>query len=206
MKLFSNIFWISITLSLVFVFFFFQKLLIGCMVYTQIHLTRHFSPAQCACWLCEPHHMAQERVCAHHTIFIVIHDERLIDRLSSLFSSLRSFPCVSPTPCSSLPTSTCTLSWTSSSMWTTPRQINHCASANRGVLHPGRIHSSHRLSAQRPWRLPLLGDYRNHLPGGIRRQRYGALVLVWRGTRRWDHRESALFTTIHLGARRTSGP
>ena len=36
--------------------------------------------------------------------------------------------------------------------------------------------------------------------------RYGALVLVWRGTRRWDHRESALFTTVHSGARRISGP
>ena len=41
----------------------------------------------------------------------------------SLCSSPCSFPCVSPTPCSSLPTSTCSLSWTSSSMWTTPRQL-----------------------------------------------------------------------------------
>ena len=84
--------------------------------------------------------------------------------------------------------------------------INHCAFAKRGVLPPGRIHSSHRLWAQAPWRLPLLGDYRNHLPGAIQRQRHGALVLVWRGTRRWDHRESALFTTVHSGARRTSEP
>ena len=83
---------------------------------------------------------------------------------------------------------------------------NPCASANRGVLLSGRIHSSNRLWAQAPWRLPLLGDYRNYLPGGNRRQRYGALVIVWRGTRRWDHRESALFTTVHSGARRTSGP
>ena len=41
---------------------------------------------------------------------------------SLLCSSPCSFPCVSPSPCSSLPTSTCTLSWTPSSMWTTPRQ------------------------------------------------------------------------------------
>ena len=41
---------------------------------------------------------------------MVIHDERLIDRLLSLCSLLCSFPCVSPSPCSSLPTSTCTLS------------------------------------------------------------------------------------------------
>ena len=64
----------------------------------------------------------------------------------------------------------------------------------------------HRLWAQAPWRLPLLGDYWNDLPEGIWRQRYGALVLVWRGTRRWDHRESALFTAVHSGERRVSGP
>ena len=59
---------------------------------------------------CVSHHMAQERVCAHHTISMVIHDVRLIYRLFSLCSSPCSFPCVSPTPCSSLPNSTCTLS------------------------------------------------------------------------------------------------
>ena len=46
-----------------------------------------------------------------------IHGERLI------VSSLCPFPCVSPSPCSSLPTSTCTLSWTPSSMWTTSTQV-----------------------------------------------------------------------------------
>ena len=40
-----------------------------------------------------------------------------------------------------------------------------CAFAQWGVLHPGDIHSSHRLWAQRPWRLPLLRDYWNDLPG-----------------------------------------
>ena len=83
---------------------------------------------------------------------------------------------------------------------------NHCAFANRGVLLSGRIHSSHRLRAQAPWRLPQLGDYWNHLRGGIRRQRNGALVLVWRGTRRWDYRERAIFTTVHSRDRRISGP
>ena len=29
---------------------------------------------------------------------------------------------------------------------------------------------------------------------------------LWRGTRRWDHRKSAIFTTVHSGARRTSEP
>ena len=41
---------------------------------------------------------------------MVIHVVRLIGRLFSLCSSPCSFPCVSPTPCSSLPTSTGTLS------------------------------------------------------------------------------------------------
>ena len=80
-----------------------------------------------------------------------------------------------------------------------------CASANRGLLLSGRTHSSHRLRAQAPWRLPLLRDFCSDLPGGIQRLKYGALVLVWRGNRRWDRKESALFT-IHSGARRTSGP
>ena len=91
----------------------------------------------------------------------------------SLCSSPCSFPCVSPS--SSLPTSTCTLSWTT-------------FSTQRGVLPLGRIQSSHRWWAQPPWRLPLLGDYRNHLPEAIQRQRRVALVLARRGTRRWDHR------------------
>ena len=79
-----------------------------------------------------------------------------------------------------------------------------CAFAQWGVLLRGDIPPSHRLWAQRPWRLPLLADCRNDLPGGIQRQGYGALVLMWLGTRRWDHR--AIFTTVHSGTRRTSGP
>ena len=86
------------------------------------------------------------------------------------------------------------------------KAIIPCNSANQGVLLSPRIHSSHRLWAQAPWRLPLLGDYWNDLPGGIGRQRNGALVLVWRWIRRWDHRESAIFTTVHSRARRTSEP
>ena len=35
---------------------------------------------------------------------------------------------------------------------------------------------------QVPRRLPLLRDYRNHLPGAIQRQRNGALVLVMRNS------------------------
>ena len=79
-------------------------------------------------------------------------------------------------------------------------------SPNEEYCHPGDIPPSRRFRAQRARRLPLLRDYWNALPGGIRRHTYGALVLVWRGTRRWDHRESAIFITVHSGARRTSGP
>ena len=83
---------------------------------------------------------------------------------------------------------------------------SHCAFAQWGVLLLWDIPSSNRLWAQRPWRLRPLRDFCDDLPGRIRRHRYGALVLVWRGTRRWDHRKSAIFTTVHSGARRTSGP
>ena len=70
-----------------------------------------------------------------------------------------------------------------------------CVSANWGVLLSGRIHSSHRLWAQAPWRLPLLGDSCSDLPGGIRRQRYGALVLVWLAS-------SVIFRTLKNGETR----
>ena len=69
-------------------------------------------------------------------------------------------------------------------------------------LAPWSKTPSHRLWTQASWRFPLLGDCWNHLRGRI--QRRGALVLVRRGTRRWDHRQSALFTTVHSGARTTS--
>ena len=45
------------------------------------------------------------------------------------------------------------------------------------MLLRGDTQPSHRLWAQAPWRLPLLGDYWNLLPGAI--QRHGALVLAW---------------------------
>ena len=86
------------------------------------------------------------------------------------------------------------------------KAINHWHSANWGVWPLGRIHPSQRLWVQAPWRLPLLGDCWNHLPGGIPRQRNGALVLAWCGYRRRDHQESTLFTTVHSGATRISGP
>ena len=46
-----------------------------------------------------------------------------VERLFLVVSSLWLFPRVFPSPCSSLSTSTCTLTWIPSSMWTTPRQF-----------------------------------------------------------------------------------
>ena len=112
--------------------------------------------------------MAQERVCAHHSIFMVIHDFRLIDRLFFLCSSPCSFPCVSPSPCSSLPTFY---------LYSVLNIFFHvdnakanitCASANRGVLLSGRTHSSHKLRAFHP---PYLLNFLNcfeHFSMGIR--------------------------------------
>ena len=51
------------------------------------------------------------------------------------------------------------------------------------------FNNSHRLWAQCSWRLRPLRDFCNDLPGWIRRLKDGALVLVRRGTRRWDRRQ-----------------
>ena len=75
-----------------------------------------------------------------------------------------------------------------------------------GVLPSGGMPSSHKLWAQAPRQIRLLRDFCNDLPGWIGRHRYGAFVPVRRGTRRWDYRKSAIFTTVHSGARRTSEP
>ena len=127
------------------------------------------------------------------------HSRCAIVRSLTLCSSPCSFPSVSP-----ILSSTWTLSWTSSSMWPSSGQKNHWHSAKWGVWPLGRKHTSHRLWAQRPWRFPPLRDFWNLLPGAI--QRHSALVLVWCRARWWDHQESALFSTVHSGARRTFGP
>ena len=127
------------------------------------------------------------------------------DRPFLFASSCCLSPCFSPSCTSYLPHSTCKLSCTPS-MWTAPRETPAAPSHNEECCPMAKKPSSRRLWAQRPWWLPLLRDYWNDFPGRIRRHGYGALVLVWRGTRRWDHRKSAIFTTVHLGARRTSGP
>ena len=88
----------------------------------------------------------------------------------------------------------------------TAEHKNPCAHAEWGVLPRGDAKPSHRFWAQRDRQLRLLSDFCSDLPEWNRRQRHGAHVLVWRGPWRWDCRKSALFTTVHSGARRTSGP
>ena len=72
-----------------------------------------------------------------------------------------------------------------------------------GAGHFGQQHPCHRLWAQRPRQFPHLGDHWILHPTTLRRQQ--ALEFAWL-TRRWlHHRENALFTTAHSGARRNSG-
>ena len=129
----------------------------------------------------------------------------------SFWSSVRcpslrfcSSPCLSPSFTSSLPHSTCTLTCTPPSMWTAPRETPGAPSLDEeycpvAIYNPLTGHEPNQLVNQ----LDNF-DFCSDFPGGIRRQRYGALVSVWRGTRRWDHRQSALFTSVHSSARRTS--
>ena len=70
----------------------------------------------------------------------VIHDERLIVRSLSVSSCLSS-SCFSPLFTSSLPHSTCTLTCTPPSMWTTPREAPAAPSPNEeycslAIYHP----------------------------------------------------------------------
>ena len=140
------------------------------------------------------------RLCSAHSFHLhAIHDVWLS------VSSCLSFSCFSLLFTSSLPHSACSDQHFLSNDNSVEGK-NHCAIAQRGVLPHGDMPSSHRLRAQRPWRLPPLRDSWNDLPGGIQRRRSGALVLARRGTRRRDRRRSAIFTTFHSGARRNSGP
>ena len=101
----------------------------------------------------------------------------------------------------SLPHSTCSWPGTPSSMSTPPRVKTTALTQNEEYVLP---HGD--IQSQAPRRLRPLRDSCNDLPGSIWRHRYGAFVLVWRGTRRWAYRKSAIFTNVHSGTRRTSEP
>ena len=181
---------------------------------TQIHLTRHFfSCTLRACTSVHTHHLAQDEPrlkCLHARVSPILLSS-MMRRFEHLFLVVSSFwlsPCISPSPCLfSFPLLPVLCPETSSSMWTTPRQNITCASANRGVLLPGRIHSSPHVMSPK-----LLDDVHfsetteNDLPGGIRRRRHGALVLVWRGTSTMRLWEKALSSPLFIPEREeTSG-
>ena len=82
---------------------------------------RRHSSSSYSWWDTSDWSMAQVSACARHPIFMpsMMSGWAFV---CCVCSSLCLFPCVSPSPCSSLPSSTCTLTWTPSSMLTTPRQ------------------------------------------------------------------------------------
>ena len=86
------------------------------------------------------------------------------------------------------------------------RVLNPCAPAEWGVFPRGDTQPSHRLWAQPARPLRLLRNLCSDLPEWIRRHRHGTVVLVRCGIRRLAYRKSAIFTTAHSGARRTSEP
>ena len=63
---------------------------------------------------------------------------------------------------------------------------------------------SHKLWAPAARQLRLLRGLYSDLLEWIRRQKHGTVVLVRCGTRRWAYQKSAILTTVHSGARRTS--
>ena len=126
------------------------------------------------------------------------------DRLFLVASSFCLSPCFSPLLTSSLPHSTCTLTCTPS-MWTAPRETPAAPSPNEeyctlAIYHPPTGYEPNVLDDFHYSEIPEMTFQEESC------DKDGALVLVWRGTRRWDHWESAIFTTVHSGARRTSEP
>ena len=148
----------------------------------------------------EPHNLS---VCALHSIFM---PSMMCAWAFVVVSSCLSLSCFSPLFTSSLPHSICTLPCTPSPMSKTPRDETAAPSHSEEYYTVAVDHLLTGHEAQRPRRLPPLVDFCDDLPGWIRRHTYGAFLLVRGGTRRWDHRKSAIFTTVHSGARRTSGP
>ena len=114
-------------------------------------------------------------------------------RLSTLHSS------------QSLPSSTSS-SWssTSSSVWVGSEIKSSVRFREWGVWPFGQQRPSHKSWAQLLRRLPRVRDHWNFHPGVL--HRHQALELAWLGDQWLHHRQSALFTTVHSGARRTSGP
>ena len=95
--------------------------------------------------------------------------------------------------------STLTLSWTFSSIWSSSGRFSAGTPPNEESGPLAENTSFHKLWAQHPWRLSRLRDQLNLPPRAF--QRHDGLV---RGNELRDHRQSTLFTTIHSVARKTS--
>ena len=95
--------------------------LVCCVDSNTSHVT--FSLAQRTCFMMCDNHIGSS-VCTSAPPHPHGHPRCAVVRSLTLCSSPRSFPCVSPIPCSSLSTSSWTLTGTSSSMWSSPRQLS----------------------------------------------------------------------------------
>ena len=122
--------------------------------------------------------------------------------MSSMFAPAH-FSCSHSTPLTHSSSSSIPSSRTISQVTLPIKKTLRCSSSC-GVWPFGQKHLFQRLWTQRDRQLRLLRDYWNLPPGAI--QRHDALVLAWRAAQWRDHRQSAIFTTVHSGATRTSGP
>ena len=131
-----------------------------------------------------------------------IHVSSCVDRAFSLRSLTSSSLSSASTPSliSSSP-----LSWSSSSMWSKPPSTKSPAHPQNEEYCPVAIPNP--LTGYEPNQLDnfdISETFCRDLPEWIRRHRHGTVVLVQWGTRRWPFWKSAIFTTLHSGARRTS--
>ena len=102
----------------------------------------------------------------------------------------------------SLSLSTCSLSCTSTSTMLSPPRVETTALTHNEEYCPVMIHNP--LTGYEPKLLDNF-DY-SETSAMIFQDESGDIDTERCGTRRWDYRKSAIFTTVHSGARRTSEP
>ena len=155
-----------------------------------------------------PSHVTFSRICMHSFQCRTRHWLKMFVRITSCHHALEWLSFLISLRLSTLHSSpslsSFSFSWSSSSMWVGSGRSTLCASANEELGTFGRQQSSHRLWAQLHRQLPDLRDHWNLHSGVLQRQQ--ALKLAWIGDRWLHHRQSALFTTVHSGARRSSEP
>ena len=134
----------------------------------------------------------------------VIHDERLIVRSLSV-SMCFSFSCFSPLFTSSLPLSTCTPTCTPSSMSTATRETTAALSPNEEYYSLATYHPPTGYEPN------VLDDFHySETSEVIFQEESGDIDTdpsnLCDAELDDEHRKSAIFTTVHSGARRTSEP